>query len=157
MCIVIDCNALSPVFNSSDSKHSMFSPVKDWIIDGNGKIIYGGTKYKQELSKLKSILRLLTLLKDRDKRKIIVLDSGQVDFEHMRLENKIKSKNFNDAHIVAIVIVSGARLISTLDSKSHEFIKMNSIYPKRFHRPKIYSNSNHQHLLCDRNIPKKYK
>ena len=60
MCIIIDANTLSLVFNPETKGHEEFKPVFKWIDKGKGKIVYGGTKYEEELikaGKLKLIRR----------------------------------------------------------------------------------------------------
>ncbi len=49
MCIIIDTNTLASVFNQASLNHSNFKPVLDWIYSGNGKIVYGGTRYESEI------------------------------------------------------------------------------------------------------------
>ncbi len=53
MCIIIDVNALNEVFNTDSVNHLEFKPVRDWIIEGKGKVLYGGTKYRDELMRTK--------------------------------------------------------------------------------------------------------
>jgi hypothetical protein len=55
MCIIIDTNRFSSIFEEENSDHDEFKPILDWIIFGKGKIVYGGTKYKQELTRAANI------------------------------------------------------------------------------------------------------
>jgi hypothetical protein len=55
MCIVIDTNTFSSVFNENSQKFKEFEPVNHWILKGNGFLIYGGRTYKNELKKAYTI------------------------------------------------------------------------------------------------------
>jgi hypothetical protein len=67
MCIVIDTNVLSMVFNDQNSRHSEFVLIKEWVEKRNGYVVYGGTKYKAELALAPRYLRLLRILRDAGK------------------------------------------------------------------------------------------
>ena len=58
MCIIIDTNALASVFDVDSSNHENFKPVYDWIFNNKGKVVYGGTKYKEELKNSYRYLKL---------------------------------------------------------------------------------------------------
>lgn len=45
MAIIIDANCLARVFDKTNIEHDEFVPVFDWIVNGKGKLIYGGSKY----------------------------------------------------------------------------------------------------------------
>ncbi len=53
MCIIIDANALPSVLK----REPELCPVFNWINEGKGKIVYGGTKYKEELKKCQNTKR----------------------------------------------------------------------------------------------------
>jgi hypothetical protein len=57
----------------------------------------------------------------------------------------------DDQHIIAILCVSGCRLVCSRDSRSYEFIKCKRYYPKRCRVPRIYSSSKNVDLLSDKN------
>lgn len=150
MCIVIDANTFSSVFEKNSSDHSDFRPVLEWICNGKGKIVYGGTKYKEELSSTRKYLRLFRQFDAA--RKIVKIDDQSVDNEQNRLRSLIDHRNYDDPHIIAIIIVSGCKLICSKDSKAYQYFKNKALYPKRFKRPRIYSNSTNADLLCDTHI-----
>ena len=150
MCIVIDINTLSPVFNPTDQKHLEFLPVLKWICKDKGKIVFGGTKYNEELKRAHKYLRILRYLDAAGK--VVRIDDNTVDNEEMRLNDQLTHRDFDDAHLVAIVIVSQCKVICTSDSRAHSFIKDQSLYPKHVKRPSIYSGLKNSHLLCDENI-----
>lgn len=57
MCIVVDINTLALVFSPESKKHAEFSPVKKWVEEGRGFVVYGGTSYKAELGGRLCIVR----------------------------------------------------------------------------------------------------
>jgi hypothetical protein len=150
MCIVIDANTFAAVFSDSCQEHEEFEPVLTWIIYGKGKIIYGGSKYEQELRHCRKYLGIFSEL--RKVGKVVVLNSTKVDYIQQQVEGIISHSNFDDPHIVAIVIVSGCRLICSNDGRAHPFFKDKNLYPKHFERPRIYSGYGNRDLLCDQNL-----
>ncbi len=109
MCIIIDTNTLAPVFNRDCSVHREFKPVFDWIFWGQGRVVYGGTKYKDELRKAPRYFGIFLEL--RKKRKAIEVDDCKVDRRQAELEAAVKHRDFDDAHIIAIVIVAIAAMV----------------------------------------------
>ncbi len=150
MCIIIDINAFASVFQSNSADHNDFRPVLEWICKGKGKIVFGGTKYKEEL---KSAYKYLRIFRQFDAaRKLVKIDDQSVDNEQARLESIIEHSDYDDYHIIAIIIVSGCKLICSKDSRAYPYFKNRTLYPKKFERPRIYSNSSNANLLCDRLI-----
>ena len=150
MCIIIDTCCLALVFNSKTKGHDDFKPVRDWIVDGDGKMVYGGTKYKRELAKAHRYRRLVIEFKRA--KLAIELDSLPVDNAEKQVTIKTCDTSFNDQHLVAIVIVSKCRLLCTCEKSALPFIKDASLYPRGVKRPKIYSGKQNTRLLTDRNI-----
>ncbi len=151
MCIVIDASAYSVVFNKENSNHIGFRPVLDWLINGRGKIIYGGSKYKTELT---NSIRYLKLFSEFDRRgKVVNLSDDEVDRKEIELKSNHNLSQFNDVHIVAIIIISRAKLVCSCDIPSYRLFRMNELYESPMRKPKIYSGRrNNDDLLCDRNI-----
>ncbi len=75
-----------------------------------------------------------------------------IDTREKEIKEKNRHRDFNDEHIIAIVIVSGCMLICTKDEKAFRFIKDPSFYPKHCKRPKIYLTKRNKNLLADCNI-----
>jgi hypothetical protein len=150
MCIIIDINTLSCVFDNSCSEHPEFKPVKNWIIDGEGFVVYGGKKYIDELKITKKYLAVFIELKK--KRKVIEIDSSIVDTYQKIIESKIQHRDFDDPHIVAIISASKCRLVCSKDLRSFPFLKRKELYPKGVKTPMIYSKQKNINLLCSQNI-----
>ncbi|RSD34188.1 MAG: hypothetical protein CI953_1041 [Methanohalophilus sp.] len=153
MCIIIDINTFGAVFNPESSNHDEFKPVFNWIYKRNGKVVYGGTKYKKELKNAGERYLEIFLNLKRVHRAVEV-DQEKVDKRQDEIESKVSVKKFNDAHISAIVAASKCKLICSLDSTAHPFFTDKRLYPKDISVPKIYSRRSHEHLLCDRHIAK---
>lgn len=149
MCIIIDVNALNEVFNTHSVNHQQFQPVRDWIIEGKGKVLYGGTKYRDELRRTKYV-KLFGQLKRA--RKAVQVDNQQIDQEQKRIEALVTDPDFDDPHLIAIICVSRCILICSKDKRSYPFLKDKRFYPKGYDRPKIYSNKRNSDLLVDVNI-----
>ena len=151
MCIVVDACTFASVFKEHSKDHSSFRPVLIWIIKGKGKLVYGGTTYKNELRQAHTYLKLFTQLDKAGKIKQI--DDIKVDNFQKEIETNVGSP-INDVHLIAIIGISGCRLICTIDKKAiNPYLKCSDLYPPGVHRPKIFTgNKNNDRLLCDSNI-----
>lgn len=150
MCLVIDLNVLPSVLNENSKNHQEYKPVLSWIIKGKGKIIYGGKRYKQELGRLYKYLQIFVEL---DKKgKIIKLNDNRVDDKELELIKNVNKKDFNDAHIIAIIIISKCKLLCSEDKHSFVYIKNKEFYSRKLRPPKIYTGKRNIDLLCDANI-----
>jgi predicted nucleic acid-binding protein len=150
MCIIIDTNSFASVFNQKSSDHDQFQPIKNWIYNGSGRIVYGGTKYLLELKQSGKYLKVFVELGNI--RKATILDKEQVDKREFDIKEKNTNSDFNDTHIVAIVIISGCRIVCTKDSRSYVFLKDKRFYPKNFKVPKIYRGKDNVHLISNNSI-----
>ncbi len=123
MCLVIDTCCLISVFDSKDKSHSDFVPVLNWIYPpGKGRVIYGGSKYKTELSRIKSLLPLFAELNRMGRT--VLCEDAEVDEVADALTAKVADSNFNDEHLTAIVIISLCYIFCTHDRTSLQFLKI---------------------------------
>jgi predicted nucleic acid-binding protein len=150
MCIIIDINVFADVFNKKSTFHIEFTPVQEWILKGKGKIVYGGSRYKKELRLAVKYFRLLVELEKINKT--VKLDDSEVDKKEWEVAKTKKHRDFNDEHLVAMVLASGCRLVCTKDSSAMPFIKDHIFYTGAGKRPKIYSGKKNKDLLNDSNI-----
>lgn len=150
MCIVIDPPSLVPIFKDADPEHLEFSAVKEWIFSGPGKLIMGGTKYKSELARVASVLNVIRELEKQ--RKIIRKDDDLVDADEAEVKKIEPALDFDDPHLVALVRLSGCKLICIRDPRAHRFLRKNSLYQSSKHRPKLYTRLKNAKLLCKDNI-----
>ncbi|MCW3491544.1 hypothetical protein [Dethiobacter alkaliphilus] len=149
MCIVIDMNTLPSLFKKTSLEHEEFKPVRDWILEGKGKVVFGGSTYIKELSRT-SYLRIFRLL--IDVRKAVVLPKGEVDNIEKEIIESREDDDFDDAHLMAIFIQSDCKLLCSKDARSYKYLKDSSMYPRGRRKPKIYSRRRNADLLTDRNI-----
>lgn len=148
MCIVVDANCLTHVFKKYSDNHLDFKPVLDWIIDGKGKFVFGGTKYIEELGV--GYLRLFTDLSRV--RKTVKIDTQEVDDKTEWAAEQIQHNDFDDPHIVALLLVSGCKLVCSRDARSYPYLTHKLFFSPASKRPKIYSSSKNADLLKDKNI-----
>ncbi|GGB30701.1 hypothetical protein [Mucilaginibacter rubeus] len=132
MCIIIDTNTLGPVFNCENVNHSTFKPVYNWIIEGQGKVVYGGTKYLEEISKYRRIFKVL-----KDINKAISIDNEKVDLMTIEASKAIAHPDFDDQHLIGLLLVSKCKLICSDDKRAYPFFT-HSLFFKARNRPKIY-------------------
>jgi len=148
--IVLDTNSYSSVFDSKSSDHSDFRSVLQWVLDQRQAcFVYGGTKYKSELKKMISYYNIVNQLKKTGK--FVEIDEKMIDDNAKLLKNICPDKAFNDEHVVAIVNVSGCKLVCTKDKESIPYIKTKDFYSDK-KTPKIYSSAKNKKLLSKRNI-----
>lgn len=146
MCIIVDTNSMASVFRPKTIDHKNFKPVYDWIIEGKGKLIIGGSEYQKEVS---GYLRLLADL--AKVKKVVKICCDKVDTEKARIEKIVNHKDYDDPHVVALVSVSKCKLLCSKDKRAHPFFKRKELY-SHGSTPSIYSSSKHIHLLNDNNI-----
>jgi rRNA-processing protein FCF1 len=110
----------------------------------------GGATYKKEVKIESRSFPVLVELKR--KSRIINVSDDDVD----RLEKEIKAKtkgvkDFDDHHIVALVIASGCCVVCTKDERADKFLKNRRLYPNGC-IPKIYRSAKCSDLCCDDNV-----
>jgi hypothetical protein len=144
MCIVVDANVFSEVLNK-DPKSS-FKPVSDWIYSSLGKFVIGGTKYKEEIGFNEHESKINQLNQLKKASKLVLIADDKVDKEENGLKAKL-DKNCDDHHIIALLQVSGCKLLASKDQRSFSYIQKNT-------KAKIYSSEKNSDLLISSNIAK---
>lgn len=155
MCIIIDINAIPSVFNPNIEDHAEFKPVLNWIISGDGFMIYGGTKYKDELKKLVKYLGFILELQRNNKVRVVCEKS--IDDAEAQIKEIIPDNDFDDPHIAAIVKITACRLICSKDIRSVKYIQNRALYCKGFILPRYYTGIRNKGLLCPTNIPVEFR
>jgi len=153
MCLVIDACCLANVFNQKDKKHPLFAPVLDWIRNGRGRMIYGGTKYNAELGRLPRVLGIIGELSKQ--RKTIQIASQTVDPIASELKMRFPEAEFDDEHIAALVIASRCHVVCTNDPGAISYLRRPELFAdyQGVDRPSIYrGHKSHRKLCADRNI-----
>lgn len=145
MCIVIDTNTLSMVFSTENARHAEFECVKEWITNGDGLLVYGGKKYKEELSLAPRYMKLIRTLKDSGKAKAIL--DEVVNKLEAKVQDMTEGTDCDDQHIIAILGASRCPLLCSPDTRSFPFVKDKSLYPKGVPSVKIYTSPRNKKLL----------
>ncbi len=152
MCLVIDTCCLAMVFDGKNKKHSQFIPVLNWI-NGKGFMIYGGSKYAVELGKAPRFLPYIVELSK--KGRTVQIPNTTVDPIAEALKSKCPEQEFDDEHIVALVIASRCCVVCTNDNVASAYLKRRDLfsdYPGS-ECPKIYKgHKSHAKLCCDKHI-----
>ena len=153
MCIVIDANTFHKMV---DTNNEDFTPLNNWIQNTDHKIIHGGSTYSKELLLHNDFRRYLKGLERVGKTKEI--ETKQVD----ELEEKLKlyfiNTAYDDHHLVAILFISGCKLVCSHDKGFHKLIKdccsdtgkrkiIRKTSVKQISKVKIYQNKNHSDML----------
>ncbi len=147
MCTVIDADTFSYFCNSDSAMYSDFQPVRDWIENSNCKIVYGGMDYQNHLNNHKKFLGYL--MEQSRKGKIERLNNSEVDRVTDVLKENYTSTDFDDHHIVAIVLISRCKVVCTRDnglrnlidkcySSSGRHTIKSQLYIMRSRKPSIY-------------------
>lgn len=153
MCIVIDINVIKTVFNEEEKNHQYYKPVKDWILGGKGKMVVGGSTYYEELEKMYKFRKFYIAL--RKAGKVVVGCDEKIDNLELDLKETLNHRDFDDPHIVALLIISGCKIICSEDARAYPFFQKSEWYPKGKSVPKIYckrAHSKSKELLSDSNI-----
>lgn len=148
MCIVVDTNTLASVFKRDSVNHLEFKPVLDWVQNGKGKFVFGGTKYLEELGE--SYRKLFILY--RSVGKAVFISNDDVDSQTVWAANQITDPDFDDQHLIGLLRVSGCRLVCSLDSRAYPFFRHSTFFSPSSRKPKIYSSRGNEDLLTDTNI-----
>jgi len=145
MCLVIDANVFGAVFKTDSCNHADFVDVLNWITAGPGFLVYGGSKYRQELINARQYLATFIELKKKGKAKEI--SQKLVDENEEIVKKLIGHNKCDDFHIIAIFRVSGCLLFCSNDARADCYIKNRKLYEKGQRPPSIYRNSSHRRLL----------
>jgi len=135
------------VFDGKNKEHAKFAPVVRWL-NGGGRMIYGGTKYNAELGRLTKILGLVIELSKR--RKTIRLSNETVDQIADGLKARYPDPDFNDEHIVALVIASRCHVVCTDDNAAISYLRRKEVFSAYggLKRPSIYRGLKSHSRLC---------
>jgi len=133
MAIIVDINCLGYVFNSSDQRHDDFEPIKAFVTKGKGALVFGGSKYKEELSLMSKYTGLINNLRSQGRVKFI--NDEIVDAHTERVRKATEGTDCDDPHIIGIVAASNCRLLCSVDQRSYPYIKDKKLYPKRESSP----------------------
>jgi len=155
MPIIIDTNTIPSVFSISSSDHEEFKPVLEWIVTGKGLMIFGGTKYLGEISKMKKFTKILSML--RTYKKVHIGCHKTIDKLEKEITKKIDDKDFDDPHLAAITINTKCKLICSKDKRSIKFVTNKDIYPGKMKAPSYYTGKRNKKLLSEKYVDEELK
>ena len=150
MCIVVDPPIFVPIFKAGDPEHALYAPVLQWVNAGGGKFVLGGSKYREELQKIGSVLKPLLELEKRNK--LVRVPDEKVDAEQEEAKRIQPKNDFDDPHLVALIRATQCRLICVRDPRSHRYLRASALYGGTKGRPRLYTRPQNRKLLCDKNI-----
>lgn len=150
MPIIIDTNCIAQVFSKSSTNHKEFEPVLNWILKGKGMMVFGGTKYKSEISKLKNYLTIIRYIKESGK--IYEGNCELIDNYQKYVEELNDDPDFDDPHLVAISFVTKCKIICSEDDRSIKHVSNSKFYPTNFKKPVYYKSAKNSDLLCDKYV-----
>jgi hypothetical protein len=149
MCLVIDVNAMGAVFDRENADHSNFKTIEEWVISGKAKLIFGGTKYREEIAKLSNRKYVGLFNQLRQMRKIVYADDGLVDTRTLEVGAMESATDFNDQHVVGLISTSAAKVLCTNDNPLIKYAKMSKFYPKHQKPPFIFTRTTRRGLVKD--------
>ncbi len=156
MTVIIDTNAVSITFDSKNTRHSEFKPVVDHLLDRGSrvKLVYGGTKYLQEVNNFRKFITLFAELNRI--RKLVKIPCNVVDAKHAEIDQlnlkkgrSLADDRYNDGHILALAITSRSKLIVTSDRRSIDFLKERCFYEHVSHIPSFYTSDRNEDMLSN--------
>jgi hypothetical protein len=140
MCLLVDANRAHVLFGQPGSE--VAAPIWAWL-GRDGILIYGG-KLAEELGRLGDARRLLLRLNQAGKA--ILEDGKRTNDLDLELQSRSGLRS-NDAHILALAEISGARVVFTEDTAlMKDFTNPKMLRP----RGRVYRYASHNHLLGHR-------
>ena len=139
MCVIVDASVAGLVF--SIPYQVDFAPLWRWLIEKDGKLVYGGQLAK-ELGRLPKAKRILAELKSEGRA--LLCPRQKVDEEEKEV-HKLGLCRSDDPHVIALARVSGARVLCTNDGDLEVDFKNRQLVPAP--RGTIYKNASHKSLL----------
>lgn len=149
MCAIIDADVTTEIVGKNRTGAGV--GFLAWITDGGGKLIYGGSRQLEEYKKVSGFAELVEELSRQDLARR--LDDLEVDGLSNKLVRKhvLKSKQ-KDSHILAIAILSGARMLFSNDKPLHEDFKNTSIISPK---GKVFSTNDKSHTNDNKDFTRK--
>ena len=139
MCMIVDANRLS-IFLATP-EHEDAAPVHRWLRRGSGNLVYStGGKFDSEIYRRAKVR--LGSYAQAGRARFVPESNFREEIERLSETGVLRS---DDAHVLALAKVSGARLLFTADSALQEDFKNGQIIKRP--RGKIYSGAKNARLL----------
>jgi hypothetical protein len=139
MCLIIDNDVVHEVFKADSS--SRFVYIKEGLFEQKKplKLVYGG-RLRDEYFESETIRRIILQL-DRAGRAVAMPDEA-IKAVELSVEGLCES---NDAHVIALAVVSNARILLSSDKTLHQDFTNPDLVKKP--RGKVYQGVEHARLL----------
>ena len=138
MCAILDANCYG-IFRNPNNED--MRPVRKWLDNKNGKIIYSNAKkFKREWEKG----GMDRWIKERQRAGLLKLAPPGVQEKANELKGKMRS---DDAHIIALALVAEIKLLVSHDNK------LIGDFKKHVTQGKVYKTKQHEHLLTKDTCP----
>ena len=145
MGMIVDTNRLSVFLRRPDNEDVV--PIHEWLNKGWGKVIYStGGNFKRDINEF--AINALNELARVGKARLIPQQQLKSNINRLKRDSNHKS---NDIHVLALAIVSGARLLYTEDRALRDDFKKGKWKNGKFiisnPRGKLYSSKDNSDLL----------
>ncbi|KYG70659.1 hypothetical protein AZI85_01605 [Bdellovibrio bacteriovorus] len=139
MCVIVDVNNIHKIFLTGEPVDPPLRHLKNKILNGHAKMLYGG-QLREEYLRCSRFIPILAELKRKGSAKSVSDD----DVASATSEINQTFMMSNDVHIIALAKVSGVRILITDDnSLKADFKNLNLISPKG----KIYPRRGFEAML----------
>ena len=139
MCVIIDaCVAIRVFVEKNDPDYGL---ILEKMREKKLQMVYGG-ELRREYLTLTKVTRMVRLLDQAGIAKLIPDKDVDAKNEQVQKQGLCKS---NDTHVIALALVSRARLLCSADQDLHVDFKNHFIISKP--RGRIYQNASHTNLL----------
>lgn len=139
MCLIIDTNVLLSML---DARHPVGKLFLRWLLQRDGLLVQGGT-LTEEAARVREIQATLLELK-RSGRLFDARSHDPPAFDAAQRHYDTRCTS-NDAHVLAVAHVSGARTLATNDKALTEDFKNAELLPRP--RGRVLHGEGHAHLL----------
>lgn len=139
MCAIVDASVASRFFNAPVDPE--LEPLWKWIEQRNGALAVGGKLLLKEYAEVGNAARLV---RNWERAGLAhVVSASEVKAEANAIEGRCTS---DDAHVVALARLSGARILCSSDKDLHRDFRD----PELINAPRgyVYQSAGHQHLLA---------
>lgn len=140
MCAIIDNNVRHEAFGAPEAQTAAGQFFLAWVDSGKGRLVVGG-KLLEELSEYWNFSRWFR--RARRSGQVLRVSDDAVNAETAALESRRICKS-DDAHVLALARVSGARLLFTNDQALQEDFGNRDIIQEP--RGRVYTTRIHQEV-----------
>lgn len=138
MCLIVDTCVTHRLLDVNDAD---FTPVRASIEAGLQTITLGGHLLR-EYARYREVVRFMAELARRGRLRVVRDTAVDLETESLKAAGACSS---NDAHLVALARVSGARILCTSDlAAARDFTRKELVSQPR---GKVYRRAAHRHLL----------